>query len=427
MKKIFLTMMAAALLVVGLTACGGKDKYPFKDLADLYSDLYLLSQNDPDAFNDMDKVKSYESKVESLCKELYGKSIEAVAEEGLGIELKSNEAEIGEGYTHGDNIHIPMNFDLKITDADLALINLNDLMAVLYDDEDKPVYVTTYIKEALSLEKEVVRPVDTDSIVEIIDSVIAVEADGMPEEKVNPYKNGQVLNKGIDVGLESLEILLLAKATKLVIEKWDVQKSSGIRDSIRERLKTTIRELEEKASAKKTESGADGQKDEEASAANDVTPNAEPGRGDLGAYDLRGPVKKVIYDGWNCTFNEQGQLLTIDGQNLKTIYPGGITRDKNGRLKDCNADGYGSCSYNYNSKGLPTEIYADGCGRVLTYDADGYLKTETCSYPPEMGDEEGEEEIVKYTYTILEKDSYGNWTKRKDQNGAITTRKITYF
>lgn len=427
MKKIFLTMMAAALLVVGLTACGGKDKYPFKNLADLYSELYLLHQSDPDVFDDMDKVKSYDSKVQTLCKDLYGKSIEAVAEEGLGIEIKSNEAEIGEGYTHGDNIHIPMYFDLKITDADLALENMNDLMAVLYDDEDKPVYVTIFIKDALSLEKKTEGALDTDSIVEVVDSMIAVEADGMLEEKVNPYKNGQVLNKGIDVGLESLEILLLAKATKLVIEKWNVQKSSEIRDSIHERVRALIRELEEKAVTKKAGSGADGQKGEEASAANDVTPNAEPGRGDLGAYDLRGPVKKVIYDGWNCTFNEQGQLLTIDGQSLKNIYPGGVTRDKNGRLKDCNADGYGSCSYNYNSKGLPTEIYADGGGRVLTYDADGYLKTETCSYPPEMGDEEGEEEIVKYTYTILEKDSYGNWTKRKDQNGAITTRKITYF
>lgn len=34
--------------------------------------------------------------------------------------------------------------------------------------------------------------------------------------------------------------------------------------------------------------------------------------------------------------------------------------------------------------------------------------------------------VVK-KYTILEKDSYGNWTKRKDQKGNVTTRKITYY
>lgn len=416
MKKIFLTMMAAALLVVGLTACGGKDKYPFEDLASLYSEIYEAYQNDPDLFANESKAKAFEDKRQELCKNMCGKHITAEVEEGLGFELVSGEAEMGECRISFNDLSIPVNFNLKVIDANAALENVEKLMAVLYDDEGNAVYSKTYITAPSPLLKKDESPED-DYISEVIDSVVVAQE----------YNNGQILKKGFPVYLKSFQILLMAKVSKLVIEREDYEKSKKIEDHNREWLKTTIRELEEKAAAKKTESGADGQKGEEASVANDVTPNAEPGRGDLGAYDLRGPVKKVIYDGWNCTFNEQGQLLTIDGQSLKTIYPGGITRDKNGRLKDCNADGYGSCSYNYNSKGLPTEIYADGCGRVLTYDADGYLKTETCSYPPEMGDEEGEEEVVKYTYTILEKDSYGNWTKRKDQNGAITTRKITYF
>ncbi len=153
----------------------------------------------------------------------------------------------------------------------------------------------------------------------------------------------------------------------------------------------------------------------------------EPGRGDLGSYDLRGPVKKVAYDEWSAAFNEQGQLTHENGQSLNSIFPGGVKRNKDGRLTECNADGYGSRSYTYNAKGLPTEINEDGFGRKISYDADGYVATETSVVAPEMGDEEGEPEIITSKYTILEKDSYGNWTKRKDQDGNITTRSITYY
>ena len=155
--------------------------------------------------------------------------------------------------------------------------------------------------------------------------------------------------------------------------------------------------------------------------------NYEPGRGDLGGYDLRGPVKMVKYPKWECTFNEQGQLLTENGQNLKSIFPGGIKRDKNGRLKECHADAYGSRYYTYNEHGLPTEIAEDGYDRVFTYDEDGYVKTEVETIAPDMGDEEGEAEVTMSTYTIVEKDSYANWTKRKDQRGNLVQRKITYY
>ena len=112
---------------------------------------------------------------------------------------------------------------------------------------------------------------------------------------------------------------------------------------------------------------------------------------------------------------------------MKSLFPGGIVRDKQGRLSECNADGYGSRFYNYNEKGLPTQITEDGFERTFTYDNEGYVKTETQMTTPEMGDEEGESEVTKYNYTILEKDNYGNWIKRKDQNGNVLSRIITYF
>lgn len=167
----------------------------------------------------------------------------------------------------------------------------------------------------------------------------------------------------------------------------------------------------------------------------------EPGRGDLGVFDLRGPVKecKLVFGNYKKTnsFNEQGQWTAEDGKPLKSIYPGGVKRDKDGRITKGLFDQWGDTYHEYHldSKGLATEInyhdYMDeGSDVTYTYDADGYVATETVS---EWGmgayDEETGEEVKPTVskYTILEKDGYGNWTKRKDEKGNITTRQITYY
>ncbi len=153
----------------------------------------------------------------------------------------------------------------------------------------------------------------------------------------------------------------------------------------------------------------------------------EAGRGDLGGFDLRGPVKECVWGEMTVTFNEAGQLLSQNGETPEQIFPGGVTRDNNGRLQDCNADAFGSCYYSYDDKGLPTKIASDDYCREFTYDANGYVATERITIYPEMGDEEGHDEVLDYTYTIVDKDNMGNWTCRKDQNGREDTRTITYF
>ena len=164
-----------------------------------------------------------------------------------------------------------------------------------------------------------------------------------------------------------------------------------------------------------------------ASQEEEETPEAyEPGRGDLGGYDLRGPVKEVRFARRVATFNEEGQLMTENGKSLNRLFPGGVKRNQDGRLTECNADAYGSRYYTYNDRGLPTEIAEDGYNSTFTYDADGYIATETNTDFADMDD--GSEPIRNtYTYVILEKDSYGNWTKRKDQNGHVTERTILYY
>lgn len=158
---------------------------------------------------------------------------------------------------------------------------------------------------------------------------------------------------------------------------------------------------------------------------------AESGRGELGIFDLRGPVKECKWKTENgtktYTFDENGFWLTEDGQKLKDVFLGGIERDAQKRIKDGWVDGYGSRHYTYNAQGLATIIEEDGSKQTLTYDADGYVKKEFLEIYPEMGDDEGTTaEQHTFTYTILEKDEIGNWTKRKSNRGT-ETRTITYY
>ena len=167
------------------------------------------------------------------------------------------------------------------------------------------------------------------------------------------------------------------------------------------------------------ESGEEEKAEEEA-------PKAQPGQGELGIFDLRGPVKKCVWGDNTYTFDEKGFWLTQNGRSLKSIFPGGVERDHSGRISYGNADAYGSIGYVFNSQGLATEINEDGFSRELSYDADGYVCKEKQTLEPEMGDEEGEAEVKTYTYTIIEKDEMGNWTKRKSAAGT-ETRVITYY
>lgn len=156
---------------------------------------------------------------------------------------------------------------------------------------------------------------------------------------------------------------------------------------------------------------------------------AELGKGELGIFDLRGPVKKCT---WNYlegkgtyTFDENGFWQTIDGKSLKKYYDAGIDRDKAKRIIVGHFEFY-ETSYEYNAEGLKVRSISDGVTSEFTYDKDGYVAKEHVSVPPDMGDEEGEIEEYTLIYTILEKDKYGNWTKRKCDKGT-ETRTIEYY
>lgn len=162
----------------------------------------------------------------------------------------------------------------------------------------------------------------------------------------------------------------------------------------------------------------------------DAAKPAEPGRGELGIFDLRGPVKsckwKYVHGNSNTyTFDENGFWQTKDGQSIKKMYHAGIDRDKTGRIVKGDFEFYDE-TFTYNEHGLLTETVCDGVSRTVTYDADGYVKSERYVTPPDMGDDEGEPETTIYNYTIVEKDEIGNWTKRKCSQGT-ETRTIEYY
>ena len=167
----------------------------------------------------------------------------------------------------------------------------------------------------------------------------------------------------------------------------------------------------------------------------------EPGRGDLPIFQLFGPVKECKFMTGNekstLSFNEQGQWIKEDGHSLSMKFPGGIKRDKNGRLIEGKLDKLEDLNftYKYNDAGFVVHIeyneYMDGGSfEDYEYDAQGYVSVMKEQYTGmDAIDPETEEEVgpTVYKYTIVEKDSYGNWTKRKDQKGNVETRKITYF
>ena len=146
------------------------------------------------------------------------------------------------------------------------------------------------------------------------------------------------------------------------------------------------------------------------------------GKGDLPLFDLHGAVKSVTMEtdfmGTTETyfFNRNGKLTSAAGE---TINPSRGIRDllgdtwnfefqKNGRLKSAQTCGTQACTtftYTYNQKGEAIK------------EVDKTVGTQ------------GNETTV-YNITILNRDSHGNWIKRKFTGGGRTTtetRTITYY
>lgn len=403
MKKI---MLGALVLSFILAGCNEKEKGAdqIKAIAENMVSYIQAVIEKPQLKEDEAFFKEFMDKQKTLCEDLSGKTIPIEIEEGLGIELESHEGKIGKVF--GDSkVTIPVNLDLKIKDADIAFKTVNNLMVLVCDKEGNAIDAL-YLDAANDLETGFAEP---DSIEEVVDT-------GEPIKIENPYKNGDILCKGTSICIDPVKAQPFVNATKLIIKKSDYDLISEIRGKLKAIEQETVKKIKNVNSASPQETEEINVKDNS---------EAELGRGDLGIFELRGPVK-TMKDGQTYSFNEKGQWLTIDGRKLSDIYYQ-VVRDKNGRLKELNADGYGSVGYTFNTDGLATSINEDGFGRELTYNKEGDVIKEVQTIAPEMGDEEGEEEKTTYTYEIIERDKYGNWTKRKANGKEIEKRTISYF
>ena len=171
----------------------------------------------------------------------------------------------------------------------------------------------------------------------------------------------------------------------------------------------------------------------------------EPVVGELGIYDLRGPVKSAVvnYDGEyeiEYTFDENGMWLTQGEQTIEEVYNNGIERDEQGRIVNGKFEEPESChlyaaSYVYNGDGTIATIgYEDPEETSSTSYAYGEngdcVESHMTGTYCEMGAEEEEVIDVVTEYEVLEKDARGNWTKRVEKTFGkekTVTRQITYF
>lgn len=246
MVKKYFGSLLVTIICIGLTACGDVDKHPFKDLSDNFRSYVDKVIEDPSLIKDEGVFKSYKEKEMSLCKDLCGKCITVEIADGLGLEVKSQMGEIGEGQSRldGDNISFPINFELKVTNADTAFENINDLMAVFYDDDMNVVNIEHPIEDEkpLKAETEIIDELDTIPSVPMDDVI----SGGASFESENPYKVGDVVKKGITVSIEGIEAQLFENVTKIVIKKYDYDEYNSFRKELREKVRNMNDELKSK-------------------------------------------------------------------------------------------------------------------------------------------------------------------------------------
>ena len=165
------------------------------------------------------------------------------------------------------------------------------------------------------------------------------------------------------------------------------------------------------------------QTDEETTEVGDVV------RGELGTFELRGPVKECVWNYGNYeqtyTFDEKGMWTTRDG---RVPWDGWASkRDDQGRIIHLGDGEEYEEVFEYNDKGLRT-VYAYhdmeyGYKTYYTYDEnDEVVEVKDVNW---FNNEESNPRVTKFK--VMERDSHGNWTKRDIGQGVISTRQITYY
>lgn len=227
-KSVYFIM--AAFLLCGCFASTNNSR-PFKEVAEFVMDglakIYAC-ETKREAENLLDKLNE---ETQLLLKKMDGKTISIEAEDGLGLQVISNEGVFLEGHDKEISLVFPFDLDIKITDAEKAFASLNNLCVVFFNEKGEAVYVQYGLDEAQTPLKNGLE-VDTDSV-EVVDYADTVAVENIP----NPYKDGEILHKGVLLDIYVQDVTLFVNVTKAVIERWTYEKALEIRkrgDKIRQ-------------------------------------------------------------------------------------------------------------------------------------------------------------------------------------------------
>lgn len=284
MKKNLFMMVAVALLVVGLAACGGNGNKPFKDLVSFYLDFAEEIANNPDKTFTKDDAQALEEKEKKLLGELEEKSILVELNEGLGYELVSDQGKIKDVSMRGGLFQYSIVAEGKNVDNGGA----NTLMGVLYDDEGNEVHAYT------------------------ID--------------VKHNKDNNDVEFWYNVSVKQKGMYLFGDVTNLVIMKMDAQRRDEIIKKSDERLNMLIEKLQGVYDENRGKSETSGAVD-----ANDGAIFFNNGK--LGPVEVGKPMPNLpqkvdgLYDKYT-HFDEDGEYYTFtkDGKDVFNafIYEGNV-------------------------------------------------------------------------------------------------------
>ena len=161
----------------------------------------------------------------------------------------------------------------------------------------------------------------------------------------------------------------------------------------------------------------------------------EPGNGDLPLFDLHGPVTSVrmsmeFSDDDLFEFDKNGALVTSEGEPIEKCYQE-ISYNRDGKLK-----GFwippATYEFTYEKGRLNTiTMYVRLYKFIYKYEYNTVGEVVKIIEQSREGDvDDSQMESNPCDVTILERDSYDNWTKRRvvsNNKNEIETREITYY
>lgn len=237
----------------------------------------------------------------------------------------------------------------------------------------------------------------------------------------------------------SIAILVLFSACNNNASQQDAAKDAALRDSLEQVKLDSLKQVKIDSIAKIKEDSIR----QDSIRRNRVTP-------DLALFELKGPVKSVnkgyIIVGTDngAAFDQNGNITYInksrDGFTYKAKRKNGIISKLTSYDSDFGEEVYSKITYNSNNKPIKNVFYAQNYGgtNVISY-ANGNISSVKFSGGGDYDTNSND------TYTYIEFDQYGNWTKRtcttkstiyafdskdvmsSNKNTETQTRKITYY